>query len=303
VTTPSAGFPVTISHDFCFPFQVAFTPTAAGPVSATLTISSNDTKSPTTVKVSASAGQPDIRVTGSTAFGVTSNWTPAEKTVMVCNIGLCSLSVTAASTSCADFTLVDNPFPASLGPGACLNLVVRFTPQLPGHYVCDLKIASDDPHTPAVTRTLSATTPPFFSLHAGWVFPHGAFHLVADRGSTLNLDFVDPFTAHWAWDIRLGVSRFDGRAANPDTDLVTLTANAKFTINPAAAVRVFLDGGLGMYQFSPGDFNGGANIGLGLDFPLGHRFALETAYNFHSAFTTTPKLNFSQLQLGLLTSF
>jgi hypothetical protein len=303
VTTPSSGYPVTISHDFCFPFQVVFTPAAAGPEAATLTISSNDSKNPTTVKVSAKAGQPDIRVTGSTAFGVTSNWTPAEKTVTVCNIGGCNLSVTSASTSCADFTLVDNPFPATLSPGSCLNLVVRFTPQLPGHYVCDLKVASDDPHTPMVVRTLSATTPPLFSLHAGWVDAHGAFHLVAKSGSTLNLDFVYPFTPHWAWDVRLGYSRFDGRAGNPDTGVVTLSADAKFTVNPAAPVRFFLDGGLGMYQFSPGDFDGGGNIGLGLDVPLGHRFVLEPAYNFHSAFTTTPKLNFSQVQLGLLVSF
>jgi hypothetical protein len=303
VTTPSAGFPVTISHDFCFPFQVVFTAAAAGPALATLTISSNDAKNPTTVTVSAKAGAPDIRVTGSTAFGVTSNWTPAEKTVAVCNTGSCSLAVTAASTSCADFTLVDNPFPAALSPGACLNLVVRFTPRLPGHKVCDLKVASDDTHTPLVTRTLSATTPPLFSVHGGWVDPHGAFHLVAKQGSTLNLDFVDPFTPHWAWDVRLGYSRFDGRAGNPDTGVVTLSADAKFTINPAAPVRVFLDGGFGMYQFNPGDFDGGGNVGLGIDAPLGHRFVLEAAYNFHSAFTASPALNFSQLQLGLLVSF
>jgi photosystem II stability/assembly factor-like uncharacterized protein len=42
VTTPSSGFPVVISPDFCFPFQGTFKPTSIGPQSATLTIASND---------------------------------------------------------------------------------------------------------------------------------------------------------------------------------------------------------------------------------------------------------------------
>ncbi|HEX4963231.1 MAG TPA: hypothetical protein VF173_20540, partial [Thermoanaerobaculia bacterium] len=42
VTTPSSGYPVVISHDFCFPFQVRFSATASGPVTATLTVVSND---------------------------------------------------------------------------------------------------------------------------------------------------------------------------------------------------------------------------------------------------------------------
>jgi hypothetical protein len=304
VTTPSAGYPVTISHDFCFPFQLVLAPAATGPQSATLAISSNDPKTPvTSVPVSGDGSEPDIRVTGSTDFGVTSAWTPAERTVAVCNTGGCNLSVTAASTSCADFTLIDSPFPATLNPGSCLNLVVRFTPHLYGSKTCQLKVASDDPDSPLVSRTLTATTPPLFSLHTGLVEPHGAFHAVARQGSTLNLDFVYPFKPQWAWDVRLGDSRFDGRAGHPDTGVATLSVNAKFTITPASPVRLFLNGGLGLYHFNPGDFEGGGNLGLGLGVPLGRRFVLEATYNYHSAFTATPKLNFSQIQLGLLVSF
>jgi hypothetical protein len=303
VTTPSAGFPVTISHDFCFPFQVVFTPAAAGPASATLTISSNDAKNPTTVTVSAKAGAPDIRVTGSTDFGTVSAWTPGERTLSVCNAGGCPLAVSAATLGCADFTLINNPFPAAVGPGACLNLVARFTPVLPGAKSCGLTIASNDPNTPVVNRTLTARTPPFFSLHGGLAEPHGTLHAIAKQGSTFHLDFVYPWQPQWAWDVRLGASRLDGRAANPDTDIATLAANAKFTFNPGAPVHVFVNGGLGLYHFKPGDFKGGADLGLGLNVPLGHRFALELTYNYDWAFIPTPSLDFSQLQLGLLVSF
>ncbi len=304
VTAPSAGFPVTISHDFCFPFQVVFDATAAGPQSATLTIVSNDLGSPNTaVQVTAAGTEPDIRVTGSTDFGIPSAWTPAEKTVSVCNTGGCNLAVSAAAVSCADFTLVNNPFPASVSPGACLDLVVRFTPQLAGHKTCELKVTSDDPDTPVVSRTLDARTPPFLSLHAGLVEPHGALSSVAKQGSTFNLDFVYPFRPRWAWDVRLGRSSFDGKAGLPDTDVDTLSANAKYTFNPAAAVRVFLNGGIGAYHFAPGNFEGGGNLGIGINVPLPPIFALELTYNYHSAFTAAPDLNFSQVQLGLLVSF
>ena len=304
VTVPSAGFPVTISHDFCFPFQVTLAPTAAGPQSATLTVSSNDSKSPgTVVQVAGTAGQPDVRVTGSTDFGVTSAWRPAEKTVAVCNTGECNLSVTGAAVSCADFTLINNPFPAKVSPGSCLALVVGFTPRRPGLKSCSLAIASDDPDSPLVSRTLTARTPPLLSLHAGLVDPHGALHGIAKRGSTFNLDFVYPFRPQWAWDIRLGSSRFDGRGGHPDTSLGTLSADARFTVNPGAPLHLFLNGGLGLYHFNPGDFAGGGNLGIGLNLPVGRRFAIEATYNYHWAFTSSPSLDFSQVQLGLLVSF
>ncbi|MBW8836656.1 MAG: choice-of-anchor D domain-containing protein, partial [Burkholderia sp.] len=109
VAAPSAGFPVMISHDFCFPFQVVFNSAATGSQSATLTISSNDPDHPKVdVQVSGNGTEPDVRVTGSTDFGVASAWTPAEKTVSVCNTGGCNLSVTAATINCTDFTLVND---------------------------------------------------------------------------------------------------------------------------------------------------------------------------------------------------
>ena len=304
VTAPSSGFPVTISHDFCFPFQVTLQPTAKGPQSGTLTISSNDPLKPSVaIQVSGEGTEPDIQVTGSTDFGVASAWKPAERTLSVCNTGGCPLSVASASVGCSDFTLVQNPFPAPVAPGSCLDLVVRFTPALPGAKSCTLTIASNDPDTPVVSRTLSARTPPFLSLHAGLAEPHGALHSVVKDGSTFHLDFVYPWRPRWAWDVRLGSTRFDGRPCCDDIDLSTLSANVRYTFNPAAAVHIFLNGGLGLYHFDPGTFEGGGNLGLGLNVPVGPRFALELTYNYDSAFTAAPDLDFSQIQLGLLVSF
>jgi len=304
VTAPSAGFPVTISHDFCFPFQVVFNAAATGAQSATLTIQSNDPDHPNLdVAVNGSGAEPDIRVTGSPDFGVVSAWSPGEKTLSVCNTGGCDLSVTSAAVACADFTLVHDPFPATISHDSCLDLVVRFTPVQPGRKSCNLTVTSNDPDTPAVSRTLTARTPPFFSLHAGLADPHGALHSVTKQGSTFNLDFVYPFLPRWAWDVRLGRSSLDGRAGQPDIDVSSLSANARLTFNPGAPVHLFLNAGLGLYHFEPGSFEGGGNLGAGVNFPIGPRFALEATYNYHSAFTATPNLKFDQVQLGLLISF
>src|SRR4029077_174123 len=137
----------------------------------------------------------------------------------------------------------------------------------------------------------------------GLVDPHGALHGIAKQGSTFNLDFVYPFRPRWAWDVRLGSSRFHGRAGQPDTSLSTPSVNATVTITPGAPVHLFVNGGLGLYHFNPGDFAGGGNLGLGLSVPAGRRFAVEATYNYHWAFTASPVLQFGQAQLGFLVSF
>lgn len=304
VTTPSAGYPVAISPDFCFPFEVAFQPSASGPQSAVLNIPSNDLVHPsTTVNADGSGGQPDIRVTGSGDFDVASAWRPAEKAISICNTGACNLDVASASLSCTDFELIHDPLPAAVSHDFCLDLQIRFTSTLPGRHRCELTIASNDPDSPSVTRTLTARTPPFLSLHAGLAQPHGALSAIAKQGSTFNLDFIYPIRPKLAWDLRGGTAKFDGKAGNPDTDVWMLSPNLRYTFVPTAPVRLFLNGGIGAYHFDPGQFEGGGNLGLGVNVPAGRRFAIEATYNYHWVFTASPTPRFSQIQLGVLKSF
>ena len=303
VTTPSSGYPLLIGTGDCFPFQVRLTPTSTGAQSSILTIPSNDPGSPTVVAVSGNGTEQNVTVTGSTEFGVVSAWSPGEKTVAICNTGHCDLSVASASVNCPDFSAVNNPLPSVAGSGACLDLVVGFTPTSQGPKSCQLTINSDDPDTPAVDRTLTARTPPFFSIHTGLIEPNGSLGSVADHGSVLNLDFIYPLTPNLAWDVRLGHGSFDGNPGLSDVDFWKLGANLKYTVNPLAPVRFFLNGGLNLYHFDPGDVEGGLNGGLGVTIPIGQRFALEGTYNYHSAVTASPSLEFSQFQIGLLISF
>lgn len=144
-----------------------------------------------------------------------------------------------------------------------------------------------------------------WSIHAGAVDPRGILGNAFDGDLTLNLDYVQSIDWHWDWDLRLGLSQFSGKPGVPiDLDVWNLSGNLKYTFNPAAALRVFVNGGLGAYYLDPpGDLEGGYNLGAGLAATLTPTITGELTYNFHETVTSTPDIEFSKLQLGLLFSF
>lgn len=160
----------------------------------------------------------------------------------------------------------------------------------------------------ALDRVLAAPPPPpparFFSVHAGIARPHGVLNSVADPGWTANLDYVRMINANWATDLRLGISHFPGQALNPDADIWALSFNGRYFFNPAATIRTFANGGVGAYYVDPpGDFEGGANLGIGLNRPITPQLQIELTYNHHWVLTASPTLRYSQLQFGLLFGF
>jgi hypothetical protein len=246
--------------------------------------------------------QPKIAVTGSTDFGWPSAWSPAEKTVEVCNTGGCALEVASESLGCADFTLVSNPFPARVAPGSCVESTVGFTPTLPGPRRCPLTVTSNDPDTPSVVRKLVARTPPALMVRAGVSQPHGALGQSARDGSAFELGFRYTFRAHWAWEVNLGFSRLDGQPS-PDVKIPSFAAHARYTVNPASSLRLSLGAGPSVHHFRPGDFELGADLALDVDYFFGRRFALEAQYRYRWAFTASPDAKYSQILGGLMISF
>lgn len=156
------SFPVVIDAGDTLAVPIRLAPTSLGAKSGTITISSNDPDTPSKqVMVSGNAPPGDVRVTGSTDFGDVCGGTLAEKTLSVCNVGKCNLNVTSVmfNPPCADFTLVNNPFPAPVSPDSCQDVVIRFTPTSAGPKSCTLEIITDDPETPVITKTVTANTP------------------------------------------------------------------------------------------------------------------------------------------------
>jgi photosystem II stability/assembly factor-like uncharacterized protein len=165
--------PVTVPPGGEIDYTIRFSPTAPGSETATFQINSDDPNQPALqLQATGFGATTAIAVTGSTDFGNVCPGTLAERTISVCNVGACDLHVISASVDCPDFTLVNNPFPATVSPDSCLDLVIRFAPTSPGPKSCTLTITSDDPDTPVINLTLTANTPaPSIDVPLDLTFP------------------------------------------------------------------------------------------------------------------------------------
>ncbi len=156
------SFPLVIHSGGSVQVPIRFQPTSLGSKTGAISIISNDpTKPGWLVPVSGNVPPGHIAITGSTDFGDVCAGTLAEKTISICNVGECSLTVSnvSFSSSCPDFTLINNPFPAVVGPGSCLSLVIQLTPTSCGPKSCNLQIITGDPTTPVTNLTVTANTP------------------------------------------------------------------------------------------------------------------------------------------------
>jgi hypothetical protein len=153
-------YPLIIAPGASIALPIRFQPAATGTYSATITAASSDPAGPKHVQVSGTAPSGKLAVTGSTIFGAVPACCRVERTIAICNVGDCKLHVSSVAfrRKSRHWKLVNNPFPATLHPGACLGVAIRYiaTEKLPRS--CDLVITSDDPTDPVKTLEVVATT-------------------------------------------------------------------------------------------------------------------------------------------------
>jgi hypothetical protein len=154
------SYPINIGPGDSLPVPVRFQPQTIGSKAATIMVYSNDPASPASISVSGDAPSGSIVVTGSTCFGGVPACTCSERVIAICNLGECRLNVLSVKFKRKNrhWKLINNPFPAALPPGSCLNLVIRYkaTERCPRSQ--DLIITSDDPVTPVKELELPAYT-------------------------------------------------------------------------------------------------------------------------------------------------
>jgi len=131
-----------------------------GAKSATITVTSSDPNSPHTITVSGEAPSGKLAVTGSLCFGGVKACCRAERTISICNIGECALHVASVAFKRKNkhWKLVNNPFPATVAPGSCLSVVVRYKATEKVPIASELVITSDDPTTPVKALDVMAYT-------------------------------------------------------------------------------------------------------------------------------------------------
>ncbi len=162
VIPPSSGFPVLVSPDSFFEFQVTFEPTTGGQKTATLIINSNDLVRPS-VQVLATGNStfPVATTSGALGFGQFCIGDSETRTVQLCDTGKCDLRVTGAALvgpNCADFTLISpSSSPLAISPDSCFGFVVKFSPTSLTPPNCSLRITTNDPAKPIITVPITAT--------------------------------------------------------------------------------------------------------------------------------------------------
>jgi hypothetical protein len=164
VVPPVPGFPVVISKDFCFPFQVRFTPTATGADDAILTIANNDPVNPALqVAATADVGTPDLNTTiaNAGAFGDVCTDEFKDLTLSLLNQGTCDLTITSITSSDPQFVLPANlDLPLVLSHDADFAIPIRFDPTTCGETEsANITIASDSPGETSTVIPVSGFVP------------------------------------------------------------------------------------------------------------------------------------------------
>lgn len=160
LTPLTLSYPLAIAGGDSLPVPIRFAPTSLGAKSAVITVLSNDPGGLRSITVTGEVPSGKLAVTGSLCFGGVKACCCAERTISICNVGDCSLNVTgvAFKRKSRYWKLVNNPFPATLRPGSCLGVVIRYRATQKCPVCCELVITSDDPVTPIKTLDVMAYT-------------------------------------------------------------------------------------------------------------------------------------------------
>ena len=144
------SYPLTIEAGGDLEVPIRFQPASFGAKAATITVTSDDPAGPQSIALSGNAPSGKLAVTGSAYFGGVKCCRRAFRTIAVCNVGDCDLHVSKVAFEHKNrhWRLVHNPFPATLHPGSCLNVVIRYKATQREPMPCELVITSDDPLKP-----------------------------------------------------------------------------------------------------------------------------------------------------------
>jgi kumamolisin len=148
-----SSYPLIVAPGASVVLPIRFQPGSFGAKSATVTVLSDDPGGPKHLKVSGYAPSGKLAVSGSTCLGGVKACCTAERTLSICNVGDCKLNVTSVAFKRKNphWKLISNPFPATLHPGSCLGIVIRYKAAERCSRCVELVITSDDPTDPVKT--------------------------------------------------------------------------------------------------------------------------------------------------------
>jgi len=148
----AVSLPLSLAPGKSTPISVTFKPSAAGAISAWLSISSNGPYSPNSVAISGTgvASSPEISVAPSSlSFGSeTVGSTSAAQTLTVTNTGTVNATVSSIASDNTGFALTLPTLPQTLAPGKTLQATATFKPTATGALTGWVSITSNGQYSP-----------------------------------------------------------------------------------------------------------------------------------------------------------
>lgn len=173
VTIDNAAFvprqsSVAIAPGVTFRDTIRFTPTSAGVISGTATITSDAATSPDHVSLIGVGRASSLSLSARTiAFGAQRTGRTALQTVVVTNHGADTLRVTAITSSSPVFSA--RPATLAIPPGASATDTLAFTPVATGPAQGVMILASNSPSSPDTIRVSGTGTGPLLSLRSSTI--------------------------------------------------------------------------------------------------------------------------------------
>jgi len=148
---------VTVAAGTFEPVTVVFSPSVAGPISGTLSLTSDDLTQPVLAVPLAGLGiAPDISLpVDALDFAVVSVGAEATLPLRIDNLGAGTLVITSITSDALEFTVL--PTSLSIPGSGSATVQVRFAPTSLDAISATLSIASNDPDEPGVTVSLAGT--------------------------------------------------------------------------------------------------------------------------------------------------
>lgn len=186
-------FPIVVGAGDSVEIPVRFQPVARGPVTAQLTILSDDPGGVRTVRMSGACPPPRLvlAVPNEGYFGEVCVDCFRDEILTVANAGHCPLTVAGTSSSSPEFVppRVD-AYPVTVAPGAAIELSVRFAPTSFGAKSATLTVTSDDPGGPRTIEVSGVAPPPILKITGTTYF--GPVEFGSRAHQTLSICNVGP---------------------------------------------------------------------------------------------------------------
>jgi hypothetical protein len=143
----SNNCPASLAAAATCTINVAFSPTATGSLTGTITVTDNASGGSQTVSLSGTGNAAPTATlqasASSLSFGGITAGTTSTQTVVISNTGTASATISAISTGNSAFTVSGATLPATIAAGSSLTLTVTFAPTSAASYSGTLAITSN----------------------------------------------------------------------------------------------------------------------------------------------------------------